>query len=201
MSRLLEGASHPSEHVLARYAGGDATWPERWYVSRHVRQCEECEELVVRYQMDRAMLQDNAAEPPHALDWASLEREMRGNILVGLAASEAIQPEPAPRDRLGWRAGLAAAALTAVVMGGWFFRDPRELVANMQKAWNPQQASVSVSAEPDGVAVTEGKSQLMLLRPKSASEPMMTTRGPRVVQTSYVDEDSGQVTITHVSME
>jgi hypothetical protein len=191
--------SHPDEAALARYAGGEAGQLERFWVERHARRCEACASLIGSYQLDQAWLMEQAGALPELPEGWDLE--MRANIRVGLAASAAIRPQPV-RQRLNPRAMFAAGALSVLVMAGWFFRDPRGLAGDIGLAWSGQPA-VELVESGDGIGwrTKHPGAAVVLLRPEGSSAMSATVYAPRGLQTSYVDQQSGQVTITHVAMD
>ena len=95
MTRSEANQSHPALSTLALYSGGDMGWAERWRLRRHVQTCPECEQQISRFRSAREQFQREAnLETLTAFeaiaDWNRLEREMLGNIAVGVAAARCV---------------------------------------------------------------------------------------------------------------
>jgi hypothetical protein len=132
-------------------------------------------------------------------DWPRLEREMMGNIAVGVAAARCVDHVGHGRRVFTWV--LAVAGLVALFVAGWATHIPREqtqhlFAAIQQWAGRPPQAVGTVlRSSPDGVAVRAQGSTLTLMHPRSAVISVSSTSG---MEARYVDAETGQVTITSV---
>ena len=198
--------SHPALSTLALYSGGDLPWAERWRLRRHIQQCPECGQQVSRLRSAREQLQREAGSETLTAfeaigDWNRLEREMLGNIAVGVAAARCV-------DKVGrGRAVLLRIAIAAGLVGlfvtGWMTHVPKEqtlhLFASLQRlvgAQPPRQvAGTVVRTLPDGIAVRAQGATLMIMHPQTA---VVLLSGPSAVAARYVDEETGQVTIAKV---
>lgn len=189
--------SHPSSQTLALYASGDLRRLEAWPVGRHIRGCELCRREVEAFRSSGAALKRSAEE--QVLDrtssvahWKRLEREMSGNIAVGVAAARCVERIGGKSIAL-WRSGLAAIALTAVFVVAWLVHAPKRqpLVAKNPVA----HTGTVVETTPGGIAVRSQGSSLTILHPASAVVSL--GRGPGV-SARYIDEETGEVTITNV---
>jgi hypothetical protein len=196
---------HPEERRIALYAGGEAGWLDRLSIGRHAAQCKPCRELVAAYRKDRDAIREEALELPSHLNWDRLAAEMKANIRVGLAAGECVSGVHARRLRIAWRPTLAAAGLTIILVSGWFLNFPAEsrasLARGLERLWNRQAAAadpgVSLEATRAGIQVSENGSALTMMHLGTApAVVVVNTRGS--LRARYVDDDTGQVTITNV---
>ena len=196
---------HPSAPVLALFSNGDLPWKTMWRLKRHINRCEECEQQVAEYRAARAELRREAhSETLTAFeaiaDWSVLEREMLGNIAVGVSAGRCIDNVHHGRSWL-IKASLAA-ALTTLFVAGWITHVPREqtehLAASLRQIIGldrPVYTGPQLKNTPDGIAVRTQGATLTILHPRSA---VVLVSGPSSMSARYVDDDTGQVTITKV---
>lgn len=196
---------HPSPQALALFATSDLPWTKRVKVGHHVWHCAQCEEQVSAFRDARKQLQEDARASmltgfEAIADWPRFEREMLGNITVGVAAARCI--EKVGRPRLFGRAALLTAGLAAVFIAGWFTHIPAEqnehLFSSLKRVFGAADTQTSVpviQTLPDGIAVRTGGATLKLMHPASA---VNYVSGGSSITSRYVDEDTGQVTITKV---
>jgi hypothetical protein len=196
---------HPEERRIALYAGGEAGWLERLPIGRHVGQCQSCRELAEAYRKDREAIRQDALELPAHLNWDRLAADMKANIRVGLAAGECVSGVRAKRHRIAWRPALAAAGLAVVLVSGWYLNFPAEsrasLARGIDRLWNRQaqmaEPGVSLEATRNGIQVSENGSALTMMHVGTTpAVVVVNTRGS--LRARYVDDDTGQVTITNV---
>ncbi len=133
-------------------------------------------------------------------DWSRLEREMLGNIGVGVAAARCIDKVRRRRSLL--TPSVLIAALTLLFVAGWVTHIPKEqtehLAASLRQLVGlerPQITGTVLRATPDGVAVRAQGATLTIMHPPSA---VLSLSGGSAVAARYIDEQSGQVTITKV---
>jgi hypothetical protein len=133
-------------------------------------------------------------------DWARLEREMLGNIGVGLAAGRCIDKVGRKVSWLG-RTSIAAAAIALLVIG-WMthipIQDTQHLASSIRRLVGLERPAISgtiVQSTPDGISVRTQQATLTILHPASA---VVSVSGASAMAARYVDEDTGQVTITNV---
>lgn len=132
-------------------------------------------------------------------DWSRLEREMIGNIAVGVAAARCVDHVGHGRRIFTW--AMATTGLVVLFAAGWATHIPREetqhiFAAVQQWAGRPSQSGGTVlRSSPDGVAVRAQGSTLTLMHPRSAVISVSSTSG---MEARYVDAETGQVTITSV---
>jgi hypothetical protein len=134
-------------------------------------------------------------------DWSRLEREMEGNIVVGLDASRCIEKKRAPRGLLLKFAAGGGMALLFVL--GWVTHIPNEQSARIYTAVRSafggktarEYQGPILRSLPDGIVVGSPESSLTILHPASA---VVSASGSAGVEARYVDDETGQVTITDV---
>jgi anti-sigma factor RsiW len=204
----LGGASaqdHPTLQALSLFAGGDFPWATRIRMGRHIRGCSECEHQVALFRASKTELKrESTAETLTGFeaiaDWHRLEREMHGNIAVGVAAARCV--DKVRRGRVFvWR-GAFAAGLTALFVAGWMTHIPgdetrRIWTTLLRRVGFEQQefAGTVVRSTPDGIAVRIQGTTLTLMHPASA---LVTVSGSSAMEARFVDQETGQVTITNV---
>jgi hypothetical protein len=203
----LNGKTHPAIEELALFSRGDLPVTRRLMINAHVRTCPSCETEVEQFQAVAATFKKEAAgQTLNSLeataDWARLEREMTGNIKVGIAAAECIDRGVGRRFH-GRRAWVLVGALCLIFLMGWLINVPREdsdrILAALQRGISrPQIASSTVlQTTPRGVSVQSQGARLTLLHPASVKATFSFT-GSSSVGIRYVDDETGQVTITNV---
>src|SRR5690242_20679053 len=126
----LNGKTHPQTEELALFSRGDLPVTRRLLINAHVRTCPACEAEVEQFQaVAAAFKKEAAAQTLNSLeataDWARLEREMTGNIKVGIAAAECIDKGISRRFH-GRRAWMFAGAMCLIFLMGWLINVPRE---------------------------------------------------------------------------
>ncbi len=201
----LRTAVHPRLETLALYATGDLPWRLRWRTGSHIKHCGDCEQQVLLFRSAAAELKHEAETQTLTgfeaiADWTRLEREMLGNIAVGVAAGRCI--DKIGRTR-GWLTKSAfVAALMALFVAGWLTHIPREQTANLTASIRSlfglertQATGTVVRTTPDGIAVRAQGATLTIMHPRSA---VVSFSGASAVEARYVDEETGQVTITNV---
>ena len=209
---------HVKETDLALYASGDLRLWQRAAVHLHLRNCQSCSTVVEEFRADGRALRDAAGGLPEGLDWTRLSAEMMANIRVGLAAGECVAPRGRarrfiPATILGstsWRpvalASLVTATLAGLLVGGWWLNMPAQETQALSRAMRSIWHGRSLMQEERG-AVIEASSEGIELRKdggalgvsQDAAKLMtvsVSTQGS--ASAHYVDQDTGQVTITSV---
>jgi hypothetical protein len=201
----LRSAVHPRVEMLALYATGDLPWRLRWRTGRHIKHCADCEQQVVLFRSARVELKREAETQTLTgfeaiADWTRLEREMLGNIAVGVAAARCI--DNVGRARSWVAKGAFAAALIALCLAGWVPHIPRQQTARWTASLRDllgleqkQVAGPIIQTTPDGISVRAQGATLTIMHPRSA---VVGVSGASAVQARYIDEETGQVTITNV---
>jgi hypothetical protein len=186
---------HVSPNTLALLAGGDLGRFAAWRAHRHLRNCAECRESLASLVSARERLRDAGGELPPGVNWDRLSSEMTANIHVGLEAAEAVAPRYEPA-RLDWRAAVAFASLTAVIVTGWVMNVPRFAP---QPIASVSSGAATVELSPAGVEWKRGAQGFALLHPRSNRVSYSVSAGS--AEARFVDVETDQVTITHVSLE
>jgi hypothetical protein len=202
---MMERASHPSIDNLALYSAADLPLVAGWRVRYHVAHCAECERQVLLFRAAATELKREASAETLTgfeaiADWPSLEREMMGNIGVGLDAARCIEGVGSRRS-LVVRFALIA-ALVLLFAAGWITHIPSEqtqhLFATLRSFTGferPVPMGTVLRSTPEGIAVRTQGATLTILHPRSA---VVSLSGSSAVAARYVDEDTGQVTIANV---
>jgi hypothetical protein len=188
-------SGHPRDAQLALLAGGDLTGFERWRVARHVRNCERCREECAAFREASSEMLPSAALLPKNLDWDRLAAEMQANIHLGLAAGECVGRASDGRDRIGWKAALVMASVTALILTGWFLNTPREVRVSRQA-----EPGIILESTDSGIQVKENGAVLSL-RHSSSDGVTVSMSGQGSVGARYLDADTGQITIHNVYAE
>lgn len=197
---------HVTETDLALYAAGDLPFWRVLPARFHVRQCEACRGLVEALRADREELRRSAGNMPAQVDWDQLAAEMTANIRVGLAAGECVTPREHKAVALSWRPAAIAAGLIVLMAGAWWLNIPRadteaigralrEMATGKRMSAPVEERGPVVAASPTGVELLENGGRMGI--DQSGLEPVMfsvSTQG--TASARYVDQDTGQVTIT-----
>ena len=184
---------HPNQAALALHACGDTGLFARWKTERHLSRCERCREEVESYSAVRRMM-PRLAEVPD-LPWGRLAAEMKANINLGLAAGECVRAEePPPREKPMFARGRMAVAFASIVVlvaTGMFL----EHVPG--PARTPRFEGVELQSTENGIQVREPGGALRLL--SGGAKDVTYTHGAQgSIGASYVDPDTGYVTVTKV---
>jgi hypothetical protein len=212
-------SGHMKETDLALYASGDLRLWQRAMVHLHVRQCESCRRVVEEFRADGRALRDAAGKLPDGLDWARLSAEMTANIRVGLAAGECVAPRGHVRKFLpagrfipaSWRplalASMVSALLALLLVGGWWLNMPSQetqaLSRAMRSIWHgrsvmQEERGPVIEASSDGIELRKDGGALGVSQDAAKLVSVsVSTQGS--ASAHYVDQDTGQVTITSVS--
>jgi anti-sigma factor RsiW len=202
--------NHIPETDLALYVSGDLRLVRRAAVSFHVRQCERCRGRMEAYRADREQTRKIAGEMPAGVDWDRLAAEMTANIRVGLAAGECVaRKSERRRPIVSWRPAAIAAGVVAVLTAAWWLNMPPgtsdELGRAMSAIWHGRgnvtgmaipDRGATVVATPLGIELRENNNALGGSQdtvPVGVSASMQGS-----ASASYVNADTGQMTITSV---
>ncbi len=196
---------HPALELLSLYAQGDLALLPRLRVGSHLSRCVKCEEYVDSIRSAVAELKRDAASSTltafeAVADWHRLELEMLGNINVGVAAARCVD---SVRGKRTWLPRVAiTAGLTALFVAGWATHIPREQTSHLASSFSrflgleraPHLGNV-VQTLPNGIAVRSQGVTLTILHPTGA---VVSLSGNSSIEARYVDESTGQMTITNV---
>lgn len=195
--------NHPTAEELALAARGDLPVLRGWRVSRHARHCPVCRcELELFTGVREAIRREELTWEGNASDWDRLEREMTGNIKVGIAAAQCIESSPA-RKLQRWKVPALVTGLSIIFVAGWLLNVPREdrdrvmAAFKMAARHTRPEAGAVLETNPLGVSIRVQGATLTLLHPASARATASFT-GSSSVGVRYVDNETGQVTIANV---
>ena len=179
---------HPSEANLALFAGGELNRWTRWSVERHVAICDGCRRDISDFSALRA---DSAvlAELPEVA-WGPMAAEMKANIRLGLEAGECVSPHAVSRMIFSPRALAACVSLAALLVASVFLERPAPRGTDIRTSEAVLESSGS------GIHFREGDQGMVLLN-QHAHEVNDLATG-RAMQQSYVDSETGMVTINNV---
>jgi hypothetical protein len=197
--------SHPAPEMLALYSRGDLGLIPSLRLKAHLLRCANCDQAAESFGYALHALKEEAASGTLTAfeaiaDWKRLESEMIGNIVVGVAASRCI--ENVGRKKV-WLSRLAiTGGLAALFVVGWITHIPGEqtdhLFSSVSRAMGVRQnvpPSNLLEATPSGIEVHSQGVTLRMLHPSSA---YVSLSGNASIEARYVDEQSGQLTITKV---
>ena len=186
-------SKHPSEANLALFAGGELSLWRRWGVKRHVAECAACRDAVDEFLALREQASGMAELPDVA--WDSMAAEMRANIRLGLEAGECVTERSSPRH-LGFslRGVAACASLAMLLVVSFLIERPAPRVAELKT----DDAAV-IETSGSGIQVMEGGRSLMLLNAHAHTVDYQASGS--AMGASYVDSDTGQVTINNVYVQ
>jgi hypothetical protein len=194
MSRTIR---HPDENELALLAGGEAGRMRRFFLDRHVRNCEDCQDRIVEFQEMRAEL--GTVEFPE-LNWNQLAEEMHANIRVGLEAGECVRPVTASRSGFRFvtpRFTVAFASL-ALVVGASFLLTESQF---HPRPWRPailsEGATPVLQATGSGIEFRKGTDSFAFLANNGAPAGQ-TVSAQGAMESRLVNGETGLVTINDV---
>ncbi|MDX2268095.1 MAG: hypothetical protein NW208_08305 [Bryobacter sp.] len=201
--RHLNPIRHLNEAELALLAGGETA---NWRLHLHGSVCGHCRAKVAEYRELRESLAGRSADfrLPKGYDWTELEAEMLGNIRLGVEVAS-ITPAPlrrTPTEWMDWRGLVAIGALTAVVMTGWFLAGPA-------RQNSPRFPGLSQVAVAEGDLKLSGNPMQMgwesgdhgvYFRSTTPTATRVAIGLDGSLRSSTVDQESGQLTVTQVSL-
>jgi anti-sigma factor RsiW len=202
---------HLMETDLALYASGDLPFWRSALVQLHVRRCDACRGLVEALRADREELRRSSDDLPSNLDWEQLAAEMTANIRVGLAAGECVTPRERKVATISWRPAAIAAGLIVLMAGAWWLNIPRtdteaigsalrNMVTGGRISATQDERGPVVGASSSGVVVVENGGRMGM--EQSGLQPVMfSVSAQGSASARYVDQDTGQVTITAVYVQ
>lgn len=215
---------HPSDTLVALYATGDLDWRDRVTAAWHVRTCERCANLAQSFREDVAFRKLGADAMPLPANWDALAEEMSANIRLGLSASECIRfvksgdvkprvnakPIGAERPNWFWKPAAGIAAAMAMVVTVWFSTMPPEQTRVFTRVWNaavhgqtgsPEAMGMVLESSANGVEMRKGSRTSVKLLVSGRLPEQFSANLDGSMRAQYVDEESGQVTVTNVYTE
>ncbi len=183
--------THPTETNLALFAGKDLSLPSRFRIALHLRACSRCRRLANEFRGVRQFVGGCERELPPGVDWDVLAAEMKANIRLGLAAGRCVtatvvEPE---LPRAGWRTPAIVLPVLLLIIAGW-------ILQSLQPPLRPAGPEFVVQASSVGIGVERNGRGFTLLQPHTENV-VYSVRG-EAAGARYVDEETGQVTISHV---
>jgi len=191
--------NHPAPEVLALYSRGDLDLWAMVRIGAHVHLCGECCKEVQEIRRAVTELKSDSLDLPAGLDWDEMAAEMRANIRLGLTAgaivAEPNTPVSEPRAAWPWQLGVVMASMTAVAVVSWMLAPPQN-----NSPTRATRTPVFLDAQSEGLELQDQGSALTLLNP-SKTAVTTTVSWDGGARASYVDSETGQVTIHHVSAQ
>jgi anti-sigma factor RsiW len=180
---------HPSEAMLALFAGGDLGSLGRWRVERHVAACAECRREVSEFSELRAAV-PAMMEPPE-ISWTKLAVEMKANIRLGIEAGECVSGGRSEGSGIFSVRALAVCGSLALLLAAFLLERPIPRV-------EPMKASEAAFLESSGsgIQVKTGDQAIMLLNTRARDVNYLATG--HAMRARYVDTETGYVTINNV---
>jgi hypothetical protein len=193
-------STHPSETDLALLAGGDCGRWRGFFLKRHIVRCGDCRDTLASFtdlRSETLELSGNNTGMMPPKDWNRLAGEMRANIRLGLAAGECVSEAPIPILPASWKPRLALGAVCVLLLAGAgiFLHG---LLPNDNPAGVVHAATVESNST--GVQVTTGSSSMTLMNHAGVAGDQ-TVSSDGAIRASYVDGDTGTVTVTSVYVE
>ncbi len=191
---------HPSESDLALLAGGDCGSWQRFRLNRHVSRCGDCKDTLASFGELRSAVRE--VELPQVVsneaDWSRIAGEMRANIRLGLAAGECVGDAPEVSSGRSWlpRFAMGMAGVILLTGAGIFLRGllpPSDLPSAIHTASVVESTGKGVQLRTDSGSMT------LLNHGDVAGDQTVTSQG--AIRASYVDGNTGTVTITSVYVE
>ena len=194
--------THPRQEELALAASGDLSWG-RWLRLRlHTRGCGFCREELRSFAGLRASMEDSRQAMPAEADWDQMALEMKANIRLGLEAGQCVARVPSSQP-LGpaewWRPAVALGSLLVLVTAGWWYVRLRAM-PRVEQVTIEAPAPVLLRATLAGIGV-EHSGFALSVRYEGSRDVTVSAGGQGSLKARYVDEETGQVTITHVYTE
>lgn len=180
---------HPSEAVLALFAGGELGSVRRWSVERHVATCAACRQEVSDFSELRAAVPAMMQQPD--ISWTKVAAEMKANIRLGLEAGECVSAGRSERHGIFSVRALAVCGSLALLLVAFLLERP-----------TPQVEPVKVSeaafleSSGSGIQVKTGDQAIMMLNPRARDVNYLASGN--AMRARYVDTETGYVTINNV---
>ncbi len=183
--------THPDEQDLALLAGGEIGVVHRFFLDRHLRNCEVCQEKVEAFRHVRERLA--AAEMPD-LNWNFLALEMRANIRVGLEAGACVRT---PAAASVWSPRLTVALASMLLVAGASFLATESAP---HRARAPETAVAVLQATGSGIELSQGKDSFALMD-RQGIRADQTVNAQGAIERRTVNGETGSVTITNVYLQ
>jgi hypothetical protein len=209
----MPGTQHLTETDVALYGTGDLPLWRRPLARLHASGCAVCRERIAAYRMDQEFVRRMSRDLPRGLNWDRLTVEMTANIRVGLEAGECVARRPQPRTlSTGWRVATAAAGFTGLLISAWWLNMPASQSASLSRAVKkiaqvrPWRGGPILPLEDSGPLVEVSAAGIQLRENGGAlgvsqglARPVSVTLSVQgAARARYLDQETGQVTITSV---
>lgn len=184
--------THPDENGLALLAGGETGRIHRFFLERHLRNCENCQDKVAAFHDLRGQLAE--VELPD-VNWNFLAAEMRANIRLGLEAGACVRTANVSKS---WspRLTVAFASLLLLVGASVLLTDAR-----LRHPVNVAETATPVlQPTGSGIELRNGSDSFSFLDHKGTRTDQ-TVSAQGVIQARYVNGDTGSVTINNVYLQ
>lgn len=207
ISSEAAGQAHPGPAELALYARSDLRLLSRLRIGLHVRSCSHCrQQLFTLKHAIRSTAEEVRVRVRRAGNiqgWQRLQQEMTGNIAVGLAAAQCIEHVDSRRRRV-WLRVLAVCGILSLLVLGWMTHIPASDTARIlavfthlrEAAGSPPSSTGRVlSSTINGVSVSANDAALKIITPSSS---IVFCSGDTTLRSSYVDDETGESTVSSV---
>lgn len=200
--------THITPAQAALLASGDLPAAEQAALRSHVLFCKSCRAELASFRQTLRRLESTRGymELPKAFDWNELESSMAANIRLGFEVESVTPresvPEAEPGIILSFRAVAALAALAVIFGVSWLLSSQ-----TTYPYFGPTSASLAevesggltVTGRSEGIEVSH-QGRALLLRASTMDNSNIEVGLEGSVRSSSVDEESGQITVSQVSL-
>jgi hypothetical protein len=220
--------THLADSTLALYATGDLDFRNRLAAAWHVRTCARCASIAKSFETDILFRRESAASMPLPSNWDELADEMAANIRLGLSAAECIRDvQPRRENRLGelrrpalrseataagrpgwfWKPAAGISAAMAVVLTVWIGSMPPEQTRVFSRVWDAvahgrpapaERPYVVLESSAQGIEMRQGSRTSLKVLVMGQNPDQFSANLDGSMRAQYVDDQSGQVTVTNV---
>jgi RNA polymerase sigma-70 factor (ECF subfamily) len=189
---------HPAVEDLALFVSRDGPLVSELRARWHVRGCPVCAARCAALKKAEVKTRQAARQELRALeglvDWLPLEREISGNIAVGIAAARCID-HVRKRRSLSWKATVLALGVSALLAAGWMTHIPAEqsarLLATLQQAFRGgiHQGVIVAGSAPGVIFIANSLNErVAMVQPAGAAVQVDGLGG---VSTTFFDPETG----------
>lgn len=199
---------HLQAAQAALLAAGDLPFRQQVPLRWHLLTCKACRQELASFRQARQRLsaQGSDFELPKAFDWSELESAMAANIRLGYEVESVTPSEyseaPEPGIVLSFRAIAAIAALAAIFVSSWALSSQITqpyFLPNSASIAEVESGGLIVKGLANGIEVShQGRALLLKASAQEGTNIEVGLEGS--VRSSSVDEESGQITVSQVSI-
>ena len=194
---------HPSEDILALYAGDDLDFVERIRVALHVRGCGACRRHVANHRAILADLVSLRKGPVDELNWDRLSEEMSANIRLGISMAECVGPAPVEKRNAvfgDWKPVMFAAGALVLLSGAFLLNMPLDRIA---RVWSlKDQTGLVLESTASGIEMRrDGRPLITVRHPDRKASQDVSANLDGSMRQGFVDDETGQVTIINVASQ